>query len=137
MFMPPDLNDTTLLANAFYTGFYRNSWALASAWMIFACHNGTGGIIKWFLELPQWQPIGRMGLSMYLLSFMFQHFHIMNAKQPYYFDEFDMIHLYWGDIVASILISTVGYLAFEVPFLTVESYIYKKIQNARKKVTKI
>lgn len=137
MFMPAGHNKTTLLANAFYTGFYRNGWALASAWMIFACHNGTGGIIRWFLQLPQWQPIGRMGLSLYLLSFMFQHFMIMNEKQPYYFDEFAMIHLFWGDLVASIFLATVGYLAFEVPFLTVENYIHRKIQKGRKKVTKI
>jgi hypothetical protein len=137
LFMPPPNNNTTLLANAFYTGFYRNGWALACSWMIFACHNGTGGIIRWFLQLPQWQVLGRMGLSLYLLSFMFQHFIIMNAKQPYYFDEFEMIHLFWGDVGASILLATVGYLAFEVPFLTVESYIYNKFQDMKKKRTKL
>jgi peptidoglycan/LPS O-acetylase OafA/YrhL len=137
MFMPPALNDTTLLANAFYIGFYRNGFALATAWMVFACHNGTGGIIRWFLQLPQWQVLGRMGLSLYLLSFMFQHFIIMNSKQPYYFDEFEMIHLFWGDLVASIFLATIGYLAFEIPFLTVENYIYKMFQNPKRQVTKI
>lgn len=61
----------------------------------------------------------------------------MNAKQPYYFDEFEMIHLFWGDLVASIFLATIGYLAFEVPFLTVENYVYKKFQNRKKQVTKI
>jgi peptidoglycan/LPS O-acetylase OafA/YrhL len=137
LFYPFSRDNVTLLSHAFYTGFYRNGWALACTWMIFACHNGTGGIIRWFLQLPQWQVLGRMGLSLYLLSFMFQHFIVMNAKQPYYFDEFGMIHLFWGDMVASILLSIVGYLAFEVPFLTVESYIYDKLVGRRRKVTKI
>ena len=127
LFFPVPQNNTNLLANAFYTGFYRNGWALACAWIIYACHNGTGGIIRWFLQLPQWQVLGRMGLSLYLLGFMFQHFIIMNAKQPYYFNEIEMIHLYWGDVVASIILATFGYLAFEVPWLTVENYIYKKV----------
>jgi hypothetical protein len=59
MFSPPHVNNTSLLANAFYLAFYRNGWAVAMAWMIFACHNGTGGIIRWFLQLPQWQPLGK------------------------------------------------------------------------------
>jgi peptidoglycan/LPS O-acetylase OafA/YrhL len=137
MFSPVAVNETTLLANAFYLAFYRNGWALASAWMVFACHNGTGGIIRWFLQLPQWQPLGRMGLSLYLLGFMFQHFMLMHAKQPVYFDEIELIHSFWGDMVASVFLATVGYLAFEVPFLTIENYIYNKFQDKKIESTKI
>ncbi|CRK88151.1 CLUMA_CG001936, isoform A [Clunio marinus] len=137
MFLPPHVNTTTLLENAFYLAFYRNGWSLATAWMIFACHNGTGGFIRWFLQLPQWQPIARMGLSMYLLGFIFQHFQIMHQKQPTYFDEFDLIHLFLGDLLASIFISTVGYLAFEVPILTVENYVHNKIRGKKIQVTKM
>lgn len=136
MFLPADVNKTSLLANAFYLAFYRNGWALATAWMVYACHNGTGGIIRWFLQLPQWQPIGRMGLSLYLLHFLFQHFIVMNSKQPIYFDEFELIHQFWGDMVASIFLATVGYLSLELPFLKIESYIYQKIQNRRMTDTK-
>lgn len=137
MFLPAAVNQTSLVANAFYLAFYRNGWVLATAWMVYACHNGTGGIIRWFLQLPQWQPLGRMGLSLYLLGFFFQHFIIMNIKQPVYFDEFEMLHDFWGDIVASIFLATIGYLTFEVPFLTVENYIFKKIRARREKVAKI
>lgn len=138
MFLPPAVNENSLLANAFYLAFYRNGWALATAWMVFACHNGTGGFIRWLLQLPQWQTLSRMGLSLYLLSFMFQHFILMNAKHPVYFDEFEMIHQFWGDIVASIFLATIGYLTFEVPFLTIENYIYHKIRELKKiEVTKI
>lgn len=46
MFKSPMYNETTLLENAFYLALHRNGWALASAWMIFACHNGTGKILN-------------------------------------------------------------------------------------------
>lgn len=50
----------SLLANAFFMGFNRLAWSIGISWVILACHNlRTGGIIKWFLELPQWQPIGK------------------------------------------------------------------------------
>jgi hypothetical protein len=61
----------------------------------------------------------------------------MNAKQPYYFDEMNIFHEYWGDMVASIFLATIGYLAFEVPFTTIEGYVYKKIQEKRKQVSKM
>lgn len=137
MFLPPDVNETSLLANAFYLAFYRNGWVVATGWMVYACHNGTGGIIRWFLQLPQWQPIGRMGLSLYLLSFMFQHFIVMNSKQPIYFDEFELIHQFWGDIVASTFLATIGYLTFEMPFIKIEAYIYQKIQERMSTTTKV
>lgn len=137
MFLPPAVNTTSLFANAFYLAFYRNGWALGTFWMVFACHNGTGGIIRWFLQLPQWKPLGRMGLSMYLLSYIFQHVMVRRKKHPIYFDEVELIHQYWGDIVASIFLATIGYLAFEVPFLTIESYVYKLFNGKKTEVTKI
>jgi hypothetical protein len=50
-------NISTQLQNSFYISLYRNGWSVALFWLVFACHNGTGGIIRWFLTLPQWQPI--------------------------------------------------------------------------------
>lgn len=39
----------------------RPAFAIVVAWIIFACHKlNTGGIIKWFLELSLWQPIGNI-----------------------------------------------------------------------------
>jgi hypothetical protein len=32
-------------ANALFIALHRNAWALALAWMVFACQTGTGGII--------------------------------------------------------------------------------------------
>jgi hypothetical protein len=46
MFMPADVNKTSLFENALYLALYRNFWALATAWMIFALQNGTGGFIR-------------------------------------------------------------------------------------------
>lgn len=64
---------TTLIANAFYMAFHRLAWAIALSWIIFACQKlKTGGIIRWFLSHPYWQPIGRMSLSMYLVHVIYQ-----------------------------------------------------------------
>jgi hypothetical protein len=114
------------ITNAMFFGFIYVGWTLPFVWIIFTIQNGNGGIVKKFLELPMWRPLGRMGLSVYLISFVFQNFIIVSSKQRYYFTEFDMLHHFLGDVLVSMLLGTIGYLAFEVPFLAVENYFYKK-----------
>jgi hypothetical protein len=78
-----------------------------------------------------------MGLSMYLTGWMFQIIFPMNRKQPHYFDQFEWIHAYWGDVVATIILGTVLYLSFETPFMEIEGYIYEKLhKKASGKATK-
>lgn len=85
-------NNTTLLPNAFYIAFHRLIWSTTVSCMIFACHKlKTGGIIRWFLSLPQWQPIARMSLSMYLLHIPYQLTSMLNHKNSITFEIAPMV----------------------------------------------
>lgn len=75
------------IANALWIALIRNNWGYSIAWIIFACHHGTGGIIKWFLELPCWQPLGRMSLSFYLVHSIYQTVVIGSGKAPLHFSQ--------------------------------------------------
>jgi hypothetical protein len=79
-------NKTTRAGNALYNATFRVGWGFAMSWIIFACQNGTGGVIRWFLSLRQWQPIGRMGLSIYLVHRVYDIPSIAQQKQTSYFD---------------------------------------------------
>lgn len=59
-------NSTSTLQNALYLAFFRNIFALSVAWIIFGCQNESGSVINWLLSRPIWQPIAKMGLSIYL-----------------------------------------------------------------------
>lgn len=58
-FMQMNYNTTTVFSNAFYLATFRTAFAVGVALMIWliACHSNSGGFIKWFLSLPQWQVI--------------------------------------------------------------------------------
>lgn len=87
-------NTTSLLSNAIYDALNRYVWAAAIAWMIFACHHlKTGGIAKWFLQLRQFQPICRMGLSMYLIHAVYQITTFFNMKQSLFLGVGQMVSL--------------------------------------------
>lgn len=70
----------------------RALWAIGVCWIIFACQMlKTGGIIRWFLTIPQWQPIGKMGLSIYIIHCFYQKTIIFNQKQTIRFDLWEMV----------------------------------------------
>ena len=125
-------NQTTNLGNALYNTCFRILWCYAVGWMIFACHNGTGGIIRWFLSLKEWQPLGKLGLSIYLVHHWYQIVTNINERQPIYWSFFTRIQKFYGDILVSIFLATILYLAVENPVLSIENYLHKLIQGLKK-----
>lgn len=124
-------NETSRLGNALYNSFFRVGWSFAVAWIIFACHNGSGGIVRWFLSLKQWQPLGRMGLSIYLVHRFYQTVTSINEKQPIYWDFFAQVQKFYGDVLVAIVLGSVLYLAVECPVFLIESFLYKKVKGSK------
>lgn len=83
-----------------FLALQRNLWAVALCWIVFACQNlKTGGIIRWFLSVPQWQPISRMGLSMYLLGAVYQVMMILNQRVPLYMNFWQVVSIFIGSLI--------------------------------------
>lgn len=142
------------VANSLWLALIRNNWGYAIAWIIFACQHGTGGIIKWFLELPCWRPLGRMSLSFYLVHSIYQTVAIGSGRVPLHFNHRSLVnrqidiertnfefyyrhpssfqlHNYAGDFVVSFFLATLLYLTVEEPILLIETYIYKQLAVKR------
>lgn len=87
------MEEVSLVSNAIYFALHRVAWSLGLAWIIFACHNiGSGSFIRWFLSLPEWQVLARMGLSIYLVHVVYQLVTMMNQKQPIFFGFWSMVN---------------------------------------------
>lgn len=128
-FQQMENNTTTRFSNSFYNAFARIGWSFAVSWIIFAVQNGSGGIVRWFLTLKEWQPLGRMGLSIYLVHRLYQIITIYNQKQPIYWDFFTQIQKFFGDIFVSICLGAILYLSVENPVMLIESYLHDKIKK--------
>ena len=112
--------------NAIYNALYRSSWAIGIAYIIFACHNGSGGIIRWFLNLQIFQVIARMSLSIYLSHRFHQIIIIASIRQPIHLNQASLIHLFFGDIITSLTVGAFVFLTVEAPFATLEKLISQK-----------
>lgn len=47
---------------------FRIVWSLVLCYVIFACANGRGGAVKWFLSLPLWHPLSRLSFVIFLIE---------------------------------------------------------------------
>lgn len=123
--------DIPNIVSATYNALFRSSWSIAIAWIIFACQNETGGVIRWFLCLPHFQPFARMSLSIFLTHRVPQIISVASIKQPIHLDPFDLFHMFLGDALLSVVIGVVVYLCIEAPFGILERQLFKKSYVSR------
>lgn len=112
--------------NATYNSLYRSCWAIAIAYIIFACHNRKGGILNRFLSLQMFQPLAKMSLSIYLSHRIVQIVSVASIRQPIYLSPLSLLHVFFGDVVVSVLVGAVVYLCIEAPFATLESRLFRR-----------
>lgn len=117
--------------NATYNALYRSCWAIAIAWIIFRTHNGSGGIIRWFLCLPFFQPFARMSLSIYLTHRVYQILSVASIRQPIYLSPLNLLHVFFGDIVMSLIVGVVVYLCIEAPLSILEKRLFQRKSAAK------
>lgn len=79
------------IGHALYISLIRSSWNYSLVWIIFACFNGKGGIVKKFLELSYWQPLARLGLSFFLVQTIYRQY--IPQMHPEYFSDKNMVSL--------------------------------------------
>lgn len=79
------------LEASFYLAFSRSFWALAVAWIVFACANGYGGFINSFLSLHFFKIVGRISYSVFLVHMSFQYLKNGATKLPAYFSNLDLV----------------------------------------------
>lgn len=101
-------------------------WSAAVAWIIFACHCGSGGIVNIFLSLSMWKPLSRIGLSIYVTHILAILAVFGTQKQPSYFNDFLTTHLYIGDLGLSFGVAVLAFLTFEASFLAIEKSFHQQ-----------
>lgn len=122
---------TARFENALFLSTSRVVWCLAVAWSIFACQNGSGGIVRWFLSLPQWQPLGKMGLSIYLVQYGYQFIVIYSQKKPLYWNATDEFQKVPSDVCVAVFFGALLYLSVESPVFAIENFLYRKFKKIK------
>lgn len=107
-----------------YESVYRELWAASLCWIIFACHQlNSGGILRFFLSSTLWQPLSRIWLSVYVVSYVYIDLSHLNQKSGW--SNFSWL-LYIVDVLVSFLLGLIFYLFIEGPSIRLSQVVLKR-----------
>lgn len=114
-----------ILGYAFYVSLHRPIWALAIAWITFACIKGFGGPVNWFLSFPFYQPLAKLSYAIYLIHFPLKLQVAALHRSVEYFNLYLMFHFFLGVFCLSLLLAIPVVLMVEMPVANLETHVYK------------
>ena len=121
----------TKAENVMYFMFSSTVYSTGIALMIYACHNGFGGIINSFLSWSFWVPLNRLLFMVYLclpivLSLMYN-----TMRFRFIYTDWFLLVVFSAAVVLSYSLALVLAVAVEYPLLNVENTIYKFVGGKR------
>lgn len=120
--------DGTFLTNAqniMYGSLHRVAFAICVAWVIYACHNGGGGLIDNFLSWRFWIPLSRLTFGAYLLHSLVIMYYYVCQENPYHYQDNIMVYHYISMVVLSYASAFVLAVTVEYPVMNLEKLVFK------------
>ncbi|XP_033626269.1 nose resistant to fluoxetine protein 6-like [Asterias rubens] len=113
----------TKTATVIYAAVSRFVWAVALAWVVYACKYGYGGWINKFLSWSLWVPLGRITFAAYMVHpIVIENFY-SNFATTYHFSVYLTAFYFAGVVSVSYFVALFFALAIEYPFANLEKLI--------------
>ncbi|XP_055842818.1 nose resistant to fluoxetine protein 6-like [Episyrphus balteatus] len=122
----------TVFEAAMYESLKRCSWAVAHAWITFACHYGYGGFVDTFLSHPFWQPLGRLSYALYMMHMTVLLMNFGMTRTEIYFSVYNQFLIFWSTLGITLFVAIYVTLAFESPILILEKLIFNREKSVPK-----
>lgn len=111
--------------NIIYGTLSRFAWSLALAWVIFACHNGLGGLVNKLLSARFWIPLSRLTYCAYLVHpiiifALFQSYETVRA-----YSDVHLAFCFVGVLGISYAAAFIVSVCVEYPMMQLEKFIFK------------
>ncbi|KAK6631777.1 hypothetical protein RUM43_013841 [Polyplax serrata] len=107
-----------LLTSSAYSSLSHSTWAMGLAWVVVACSTGHGGIVNKILSSSILYPFSRVTYCAYLVHPLVIRYMIINLDSPLHINKEIVLVLFFGQMVASYILSFIISLAFEAPVVS-------------------
>ncbi|CAH1646497.1 unnamed protein product [Spodoptera littoralis] len=121
------------LGDSLYNSFVRPLWALYLGCLIYACVNGYGGPINWFLSLSVWKLQSRLSYGMYLFHYGLMVAVNYTAVSPMYFSVESVLFKFLAHYALSFAVTFLMVLVIDAPFSTLIKLIFTSPKKPTKK----
>ncbi|XP_014369284.2 O-acyltransferase like protein [Papilio machaon] len=103
-------------ADSFINSFVRPLWGVGLGWIIFACVNGYGGPINWFLSLHVWKLPARLSYAMYIIHFSIMVSYYNSRLAPAYFTVSSVMFNFFGFFSLTFILAFLATVVIDAPF---------------------
>ena len=111
--------------NILYYMFSRTIYSIGIALMIYACHNGFGGIINSFLSWSFWVPLSRLTFMTYLCHPIVLSLMYGTMRFRFIYTDWTLVVLFAAAFILSYCLGLLFAIVIEYPLANVESAVYK------------
>ena len=111
--------------NIMYYLFSRTVFSLGIALMIYACHNGFGGIIDKFLSWSFWVPLSRLTFMVYLIHPIVITLMYKTLRFRFIYTDWLLMIMFTAAAMLSYSLSLVIAVTVEYPVINLEKAVYK------------
>ena len=123
----------TKTENVMYFMFDRTTYSIGIALMIYACHNGFGGVINKFLSWSFWVPLSHLTFMAYLFHPLVYVLMYKTLRFQFIYTDWMLIILFAAGVVLSYSLALIVAVTVEYPAANVENAVYKFIGLKRRK----
>ena len=117
----------TRAENVVYITFSRFAWGIGLALLVFACHNGYGGLINTFLSMKIWTPLSRMTFNAYLVHPIVLTVVYGQLQKSIHLTDITMATYTIAVVVLSYAIAGLVCLFVEFPLGSIEMLLFKLV----------
>ena len=115
----------TKIENVMFFMFSRTIFSFGVALMIYACHNGFGGVINKFLSWSFWIPLSRLSFMVYLCHPIVIYLMFRTLRSKLIYTDWLLIVLFAAAVMLSYCMALVLAVTVEYPIANVENAVYK------------
>ena len=123
----------TKAENILYFMFSRTVFSIGIALMIYACHNGFGGVINKFLSWSFWIPLSHLNYSAYLFHPMVITVMYCAVRFRFIYTDWLLIILFSSAVVLLYSLALIVAVTVEYPVTNIENAVYKFAGMKRRK----
>ena len=113
--------------NIMYITFSRCAWSVGLALLVFACHNGYGGLINTFLSMKIWTPLSRLTFNAYLVHPLILVIIYGQLEKTIHYTDVTLATFFVAFVVFSYAVAAVLCVCVEFPLGSVEMLLFKLV----------